>query len=177
MLPSQSYAKMKVSILVLHSALNLCTSVADITVSASSEHALIFIAQIMSWWLLKETDTSMILKAWMTSWTDHWFRLICHSIFSSVYVYWLLLLYYKHFYEAAQSTTCLSAKWSSGRVINVLIYCTSVWKVCTWKFIFRILGFSKMQLFGILVTCLLFCLAKKVWKLLLHCPSWQMFSC
>jgi hypothetical protein len=111
------------------------------------------------------------------SWTDPWFSLICLNILSSGYVYWPLMLYYKHFYEAAQSNTCLSAKWSSGRLINLLICCTSVWKVCTWNFVFRILGFSKIQLFGIEVTFTLLCHIQKLWDLLLQLPSWQMFSC
>ena len=128
----------------------------------------------MSWWLLKETDKSMILEAWMkvyslTSSTDPWFSLICHNIFSSVYLL-TLLLNYKHFYDSAQSNTCLSAKWNSGRFINILIFCTSAWKVCTWNFIFRILGLSKTQLFS-------FVLQINYWKLLLHHPSWRTFLC
>jgi len=133
-LPSQSCAKMKVPISMSHSAWNLCTSVADVTVSASSERAMIFIVRIMSWWLLQETDTSMIMEASMnvyslTSWTDLWFSLICHNIFSTVCLL-ILLLNYKHFYDSAQSNTCLSAKWNYGMFINILIFCTSTWKVC-----------------------------------------------
>jgi len=125
-LPSQSCAKMKVPVSVSHSAWNLCTSAADVTVSASSEHALIFFVHIMSWWLLQETDTSTILKDWMklyslTSWTDSWFSLMCYNIFNTVYLL-ILLLNYKYFYYSAQSNTCLSAKWNSGRFINILIF-------------------------------------------------------
>ena len=155
---------MKVPISVAHSAWNLCTSVADVTVSASSEHALIFIVQIMSWWLLQETDTSMIMEAWMkvyslASWTDPWFSLMCHNIFSTVCLL-ILLLNYKRFYDSAQSNTCLSAKWNYGRFINILIFCTSAWKVCIW--IFRILGSSK--------TVILFCLTNKLFEVITPSP-------
>ena len=157
---------MKVPIWVSHSAWNLCTSVSDVTVSASSEHALIFIVQIMSWWLLPETDISTILEAWMkvyslTSWMDPWFSLICHNIFSTVCLL-ILLLNNKHHYDSAQSNICLSAKWNSGRFINILIFCTSAWKVYTWNFIFRILGLS--------ITFILFCLANKLFEIITPSP-------
>ena len=157
---------MKVPISMSHLAWNLCTSVSDVIVSASSEHALIFIVQIMSGWLLQETDTSMVMEAWMkvyslTSWTDPWFSLICHYIFSTVCLL-ILLLNYKHFYDSAQSNTCLSARWNYGRFINILIFCTSDWKVCIWNFIFRILGSSK--------NVILFCLTIKLFEVITPSP-------